>query len=125
MRTWLAVGIGGALGSMARHAVNVLVSHRLGQAVPYATLAVNLAGCLAIGLLAGLVAGDRVAMTPEMRTFVFVGILGGFTTFSSFGLDTFVLAREGRHLAAILNAAGQVVFGLVAVAAGYFAGVRA
>jgi CrcB protein len=110
---------------MARHAVNVLVSHRLGNVVPWATLAVNLAGCLAIGLLAGLVAGERVAMTPEVRTFVFVGILGGFTTFSSFGLDTFVLAREGRHLAAALNVAGQVVLGLAAVAAGYFAAVRA
>lgn len=125
MRSWLAVGLGGALGSLARHGVNMLVSHRLGQAVPYATLAVNLAGCAAIGLLAGMVAGGRLAMTPEVRTFVFVGILGGFTTFSSFGLDTFVLAREGRHLAAALNVAGQVGLGLGAVAAGYFVGVRA
>ncbi len=125
MRTWLAVGIGGGLGAMARHAVNVLISHRLGQTVPYATFTVNLVGCATMGLLAGLVAGERVAMTTEMRTFVFVGILGGFTTFSSFGLDTFVLAREGRHLAAAMNVAGQVVLGLAAVAAGYFAGARA
>ncbi len=125
MRTWLAVGLGGALGSLARHGVNVLVSHRLGQVVPYATFAVNLAGCAVIGLLAGMIAGGRIAMTPEMRTFVFVGILGGFTTFSSFGLDTFVLAREGRQLAAALNVAGQVVLGLGAVATGYFVGVRA
>lgn len=125
MRTWLAVGLGGALGSLARHGVNMLVSHRLGQVVPYATFAVNLAGCAVIGLLAGMIAGGRIAMTPEMRTFVFVGILGGFTTFSSFGLDTFVLAREGRQLAAALNVAGQVVLGLGAVATGYFVGVRA
>ena len=125
MRSWLAVGLGGALGSLARHGVNMLVSHRLGQVVPYATVAVNLAGCAVIGLLAGMIAGGRIAMTPEMRTFVFVGILGGFTTFSSFGLDTFVLAREGRQLAAALNVAGQVVLGLGAVATGYFVGVRA
>lgn len=125
MRSWLAVGLGGALGSLARHGVNMLVSHRLGQVVPYATFAVNLAGCAVIGLLAGMIAGGRIAMTPEMRTFVFVGILGGFTTFSSFGLDTFVLAREGRQLAAALNVAGQVVLGLGAVATGYFVGVRA
>lgn len=125
MRTWLAVGLGGALGSLARHAVNVLVSRRLGQAVPYATFAVNLAGCAVIGLLAGLIAGGRIAMTQEMRALVFVGILGGFTTFSSLGLDTLVLAREGRHAAAFLNVAGQVVLGLGAVAAGYLAGARA
>ena len=125
MRTWLAVGLGGALGSLARHGVNVLVARRLGQAVPYATFAVNLAGCAVIGLLAGLIAGGRITMTQEVRALVFVGILGGFTTFSSFGLDTFVLAREGRHLAAAMNVAGQVVLGLAAVAAGYFAGARA
>ena len=113
------------MGSLARHAVNVLVSRRLGQAVPYATFAVNLAGCAVIGLLAGLIAGGRIAMTQEVRALVFVGILGGFTTFSSFGLDTFVLAREGRHAAALLNVAGQVVLGLGAVAAGYLAGARA
>jgi CrcB protein len=120
----MAVGLGGALGSLARHGVNVLVSHRLGQVVPYATFAVNFLGCAVIGLLAGMIAGGRVAMTTEMRAFVFVGVLGGFTTFSSFGLDTFVLAREGRQAAAALNAAGQVVLGLAAVAAGYSVGVR-
>jgi CrcB protein len=124
MQSWLAVGVGGALGSLARHGVNVIVSRRLGQAVPYATFAVNVSGCAVIGLLAGLLAGQRLAMTPTMRTFVFVGILGGFTTFSSFGLDTLVLVREGRQLAAAVNVAGQVVLGLAAVLAGYAAGVR-
>ncbi len=86
---WLAVAVGGALGSMARHAVNIFFAHVLGRAVPYATAAVNLAGSATIGMLAALVATGRIHMSTELRTFVFVGILGGFTTFSSFMLDTF------------------------------------
>lgn len=90
---WTAVGLGGALGSLARHGINTLVVKRLGNAAPYATLIVNLIGCAIIGLLAGLLAGGRLNITPTARVFVFVGILGGFTTFSSFGLDTLTLAR--------------------------------
>ena len=71
---WLAVGAGGAIGSIARHEVNVFFSHVLERAVPYATAAVNLLGSLAIGLLAGLIATGRVHMSTELRTFVFVGI---------------------------------------------------
>jgi CrcB protein len=122
MVRWVAVGVGGALGSLARHAVNVLVARALGQASPYATFAANLAGCAVIGLLAGLIAGGRLQMTATMRVFVFVGVLGGFTTFSSFGLDSFALAREGRFAFAFWNVAGQVVLGLAAVAAGYAIG---
>src|SRR2546430_12558546 len=79
---WLAVGVGGALGSMARHGINVFFAHVLERPVPYATAAVNLAGSAVIGLLAAVVATGRLHMSPELRTFVFVGILGGFTTFS-------------------------------------------
>jgi CrcB protein len=120
---WLAVALGGAIGSMARHGVNVVVA-RLGQSVPYATVAVNLVGCAVIGILAGLIASARLSMTPTARLFVFVGVLGGFTTFSSFGLDTFTLAREGRHAAALGNVAIQVILGLAAVAGGYFVGLK-
>jgi CrcB protein len=74
----------------------MLVVRRYGSAAPYATLIVNLIGCAVIGLLAGLLAGGRLGMTSTARVFVFVGILGGFTTFSSFGLDVFTLARTGR-----------------------------
>ena len=121
---WIAAGLGGALGSVARHGVNHVVTRRLGQAVPYATLIVNLVGCTVIGLLAGLLVGERLSMNPTIRVFVFVGILGGFTTFSSFGLDTFTLARTGRMAEAWWNVAIQVVFGLAAVAGGYFAGLK-
>jgi fluoride exporter len=117
------VGIGGALGSMARHGVGVAVA-RLSplRVVPYATMAVNLSGCLAIGLLAGLAASQRLPMTPALRAFLFVGVLGGFTTFSSFGLDTFTMAQGGHPAGAALNALVQVVAGCLLVAAGYAAG---
>ncbi|MFI4944071.1 MAG: fluoride efflux transporter FluC, partial [Burkholderiales bacterium] len=76
---WIAVGLGGALGSVARHGVNTIVARWLGSPVPYATLVVNLLGCTAIGLLAGGLASERLSMTHTARVFVFVGILGGFT----------------------------------------------
>jgi CrcB protein len=120
---WLAAGLGGALGSIARHGVGAVVARHFGSAVPYATVVVNLVGCAAIGLLAGLLASERLFMSPTTRVFVFVGLLGGFTTFSSFGLDTFTLARTGRVAAAYWNVALQVAAGLAAVAAGYQVGV--
>ena len=121
--TWIAVGVGGALGSMARHWVNTLISRWFEQPVPWATFGVNLVGCLVIGALAGQIAGGRLTLTPAMRTFLFVGVLGGFTTFSSFGLDTFTLAHGGNHAAALWNVAGQVGLGLGAVWLGFNLGV--
>jgi CrcB protein len=117
--TWIAVAAGGALGSMARHGVNVFVNARIGKQTPYATAIVNLAGCVVIGVLAGLIASGRLQMSGSMRTFVFVGILGGFTTFSTFGLDTFVLAHQGAYPAAFWNVAGQVGLGLLGVLGGF------
>ena len=120
---WLAVGAGGAIGSAARHGVNVFFGHVLERAVPYATAAVNLLGSLTIGLLAGLIATGRVHMSTELRTFVFVGILGGFTTFSSYMLDTFTLGHGGDHALAFWNVVLQTAIGLVAVWGGYRAAI--
>jgi fluoride exporter len=120
---WLAVAGGGALGSIARHGVNLLFSHVLERAVPYATATVNLLGSSAIGLLAAMLATGRLQMSNELRTFVFVGILGGFTTFSSFMLDTFTLGHGGDHSLAFWNVAVQTAFGLLAVWGGYRVGV--
>jgi CrcB protein len=122
---WLVVGVGGALGSVTRHGASVLVTRLAGHPTHYATLVVNVVGCAVIGLLAGLVATERLAMAPTMRLFVFVGVLGGFTTFSTFGLDTYTLVREGRQAAALWNIALQVVVGLSAVAGGYLVGAKA
>jgi CrcB protein len=104
---------------MARHGLNLLFAHVLERAVPSATAAVNIAGSAIIGLLAALVATGRLEMSTEMRTFIFVGILGGFTTFSSFMLDTFTLGHGGEHALAFWNVALQTACGLLAVWAGF------
>jgi CrcB protein len=114
-----AVALGGALGSLARHGVSLVFAHA-GRPVPYATAAVNLVGSVAIGILAGLLASGRLNMSPNMRTFVFVGLLGGFTTFSSFMLDTLTLTHAGDHTLAMSNVIGQTGVGLIAVYAGYY-----
>ena len=120
---WLAVAAGGALGSMARHGVNILFTHALPRAVPYATATVNLAGSAVIGLLAALLATGRMHMSAEARTFVFVGILGGFTTFSSFMLDTLTLGHGGDQALAFWNVTLQTTVGFAAVWAGYRVGL--
>jgi len=116
---WIAVAVGGALGSMARHLVSLEISHRFERPVPWAVFVVNVIGCLVIGLLAGRVASGRLHLNMLARTFIFVGVLGGFTTFSSFGLDTFTLAHGGEHVLAIGNIAVQTAVGFLAVWAGY------
>ncbi len=108
---------------MMRHAVNVAVTHWTGRPGPWSTFAVNMLGSFAIGLLAGLLASTRLTMTPTARVFVFVGILGGFTTFSSYMLDSFTLASDGQRTAALLNVAGQVMLGYALTMAGYRAGL--
>ena len=114
--TWVAIAIGGALGSMARHAVNELTN---APRFPWGTVIVNVSGCFVIGLLAGLLACKRMTLWPYAREFVFVGMLGGFTTFSTFGLDTLGLAQSSSSGRALLNVTLQVVGGLAAVWIGY------
>jgi fluoride exporter len=126
MLVWIAVGAGGALGSLARHAVNRAVQQQWPLLrFPLATLLVNVAGCAVIGALAGLIASGRLQLRPTWREFVFVGLLGGFTTFSTFGLDTITLVRAGDTARAVTNVAVQVVFGLAAVYAGLVLAKRA
>jgi CrcB protein len=115
----MAVALGGAIGSVARHGVNIVVSSWAGRPNPYATFAVNIIGSFAIGLLAGLIAASRLEITPVVRIFVFVGILGGFTTFSSFMLDTLTLAAAGDVGFGVANAVGQVIVGYLVAFVGY------
>jgi len=89
---------------------------------PLATLIVNLVGCAIIGLLAGLVMSERIHLRFYWREFVFVGILGGFTTFSTFGLDTITLVKSHSTAAATWNVLAQVGLGLIAVQAGIWIG---
>ena len=124
MGVWFAVAIGGAVGSTLRHGVNKIFS-RWVTTIPVATMTVNVTGCFIIGLLAGLLAADRISLRFYWREFVFVGVLGGYTTFSTFGLDTFLLERTHSWPAALANIAIQVIGGLAAVWAGHELGLRA
>jgi CrcB protein len=108
-------GVGGFLGSVLRYSVSGLVQD-FSRSIhfPYGTLAVNLIGCFAIGLLSQL-AETRGLFTAETRTLVFVGVLGGFTTFSAFGNETINLWRDGESGLALMNVAAHLVLCLGAV----------
>ena len=120
IRTLLLVGVGGFLGSVSRYLVGGWMHRALGTGFPYGTLTVNVLGCLAIGLLGGL-AETRQMITPEARLFLFIGLLGGFTTFSSFGYETLAFARDGEFVIAGLNVILQMGLGLGAVWLGILA----
>jgi len=117
--TWLLVGAGGAIGSMARYGLNLLIVSRAGTSFPTGIFLINVLGSALIGVVVGLSMNPRPPMSDEIRTFLAVGVLGGFTTFSSFSLDTLLLLRSGRVTEAVINAAGQVLVSLVAVWIGF------
>ena len=114
----LVIAIGGAIGSVARYLLSTFLLRVTGSQFPIGTFAVNVIGCAVFGAMAGA-ASQRLSLAPEVRLFLFVGILGGFTTFSSYAFESVVLMRDGHVLAASVNVVGQVVLGLVAVWAGY------
>jgi CrcB protein len=111
----LYVAIGGALGSVSRYLLGTW-AQTISKSIdfPYGTLTVNLIGCFVIGFLSRLVEGHGV-FTPETRLLVFFGVLGGFTTFSSFGNDTINLMRDGNSLNALVNVGANVILGLFLV----------
>lgn len=110
---WLLVAAGGAIGSVARYALSTFVLRVTGTLFPLGTFVVNAVGCLCFGLVVGA-AAQRITLSPEARAFVLAGILGGFTTFSSYVFESAELIRDGQMAAAVVNVAGQVVAGLVA-----------
>ena len=122
MITYLWVALGGALGSVARFGCSSLIAGWFGQTFPLGTLVINVVGSLVIGFFATITGPDgRVLVPGDMRQFVMIGLLGGYTTFSSFSLQTLVLAQEGEYLRAGLNIVGSVVLCLLAVWVGYVA----
>jgi CrcB protein len=115
----MLVGAGGFIGAICRYGVSGFVQRHAGlSAFPYGTLTVNLAGCFLIGIAVGLV-DVRQMFGPEFRLFVLIGILGGFTTYSTFGYETFALLRDADFLRAFGNVIIHVVTGLVFVWLGY------
>jgi CrcB protein len=113
----LLVAIGGATGSVARYLTGLAMTRLLGPAFPWGTITVNIVGSFAIGLLTELVA-RKFAAPMEMRLLLVVGFLGGFTTFSSFSLDTMALAERGAILAAFGYVAASVLLSLGAAFGG-------
>ena len=111
----LLVGSGGFAGAIFRHALGGVVHRNLPMTTfPYGTLSVNLLGCALIGALAGL-ADSRQLFSPEFRAFAFIGLLGGFTTFSTLSYETMTMARDGDYLRAASNIGLHVVLGLALV----------
>lgn len=120
METYLWIALGSALGGMARYWCTGLVTDGIGGPFPWGTLAVNVAGSFVIGAFAAATAGEgRWLVSPNVQRFVAVGILGGFTTFSAFSLQTLDLLRAGDWWRGGSNIVLSVVVCLVAVWAGY------
>ena len=114
----LAVAIGGAIGAVARYLLSTFILRVSGTLFPLGTFVVNVIGCLVFGAIAGATT-QRVEISPTVRLFLLTGILGGFTTFSSYAFESFVLVRDGQFLWATINVVGQVVAGLVGLWMGY------
>jgi CrcB protein len=126
MQIWLAVAIGGAIGSVGRYWLSQWVAEAAGGTFPWGTLTVNFLGSLVIGLVAALTApAGRIAVEPHWVAFVTVGLCGGFTTFSAFSLQTLVLLRQGAVLQAGLNAMLSVLLCLAAAWLGWMLGTVA
>lgn len=114
----LCIGAGGGVGAIARYALAGLVHRAFDTSFPLGTLVVNALGCLAIGVLGAMFAAPHL-VREETRLLLMVGLLGGFTTFSSFGLETFEAINEGNLGRAGLNIALSVIVCLAAVWVGY------
>ncbi len=122
MLTSLYVALGGALGSVARFWLSIAIATRYESTFPYGTLLVNVVGSFVIGVLAALSLPEgRFLLSPPARVFFMIGVCGGFTTFSSFSLQTYALALEGEWLRAAANTVLSVLLCLAAVALGQLA----
>lgn len=117
LAAFLAVGAGGALGSMLRYAVTLVMVERLGPGFPWHTAAINVVGSFAIGAIAAYVQSSA-GLPPLVSAFTMVGILGGFTTFSTFSYDTLTLISDGAGGLALAYCAGSVLLGVLAAFAG-------
>jgi CrcB protein len=110
----LVVAVGGAIGTLGRYAVSGAIARAFGETFPWGTLIVNVTGSFLIGLVAVTTGPDGRMLWPSMlRQHVMIGIFGGYTTFSSFSLQTLALVREGEWMSASLNVVGSVALCLI------------
>lgn len=118
MMKFLLLGLGGGAGTILRYIVGGLDYKFSNGVFPIGTLVVNVTGSFIIGFLWGFF--DRFVFPPNLRLFLFIGVLGGYTTFSTFSLETFNLMRNGEYLIALLNALLSFILSIIAVFLGYF-----
>jgi CrcB protein len=119
MARFLMICVGGFLGTGARYGLNGWVAHRFGESFPWGTLAVNVIGSFVVGSLWFVCGPDSpVIVSATTRQVLIAGVLGGFTTFSSFSLQTLNLLRDGQTGGAVANVVGSVALGLLAAVAG-------
>jgi CrcB protein len=118
MNPYLLVAIGGALGSMARYGTGVLVGKAWSASFPLGTMLINIVGSLTMGLFIGYLVRTTPAWQADARLFVAVGVLGGFTTFSSFSLDAVSMLERGELGLALFYVLGSVIIGIAALFAG-------
>ncbi len=119
MSTMIYIAIGGAVGAILRYSLSVYIYRNFDESLPWGTIAVNLIGCFIIGFLWNIF--QDMTHSANTRIFIFIGILGAFTTFSTFGLESFHLFREGDIKLGILNIFISNIGGIGLVAIGYFA----
>ena len=118
MQKVFLIGLAGFIGTLGRYGLSGMLARRFGETFPTGTLVVNVVGCFLAGFLFYLMQ-ERFLVNQTMRTVVMIGFLGGFTTFSSFGLQTFTLLRDGEFWFAAVNMVGSNLLGLLMVWAGY------
>ena len=121
MQKTILIGLAGLAGTLFRYWLSGLVARQYGETFPWGTMAVNLVGCFLTGAVFHLTE-ERFLVDPTIRTVILIGLLGGFTTFSSYGLQTFMLLRDGEFGLATLNIATANVVGLLLVWVGYVVG---
>lgn len=114
----LAVLLGGGIGSVIRYVITFAVTQRLGPGFPWWTFLVNVTGCFVIGIVAEVTQTRSFGAAPLLRIFLMTGVLGGYTTFSTFSLDTLTLIGDRVQMLAAAYAAGSVVLGVGAAFAG-------
>lgn len=117
----LYIGLGGALGAVARAWTTGIVMHRFGTDMPYGTLAVNSIGALLIGMVSAWLLRDIGEMRESVQALIITGFLGGFTTFSAFSLQLFTMLHRGDWLQAVGYGALSLILTLIACAAGFMA----
>jgi len=121
MTTYLLVAVGGAVGALLRYGVDSTVSRWTGAVFPYGTLVVNTTGSFIVGLLFTIVV-ERSLLPPEVRPAILIGVVGAYTTFSTWMLESWRLIEDGAYLHALFNLGGSVLLGMVAVISGIIVG---